>query len=209
MKHTKSVLLAIALFASIGSLMAQKEETVVGSRGLGFSGIWGGSKHQLTQFGNNGKTSYVAGGFFGFEFGKALLVGWGHYNLVDEFKWDNIENQQFDMKWNPVVLGYGFKNYKSIHPQIGVDFGRGKLQLGDVNDRIFVVQPTAGLEINVFRWFHIGLDGGYRFVNDSSLPSLSDQQLSGWFGQATLKFGYSWGRYHKKTSSNKTKTYED
>ena len=113
------------------------------------------------------------------------------------------------MKWNPMVLAYGFKNYKSIHPQIGVDLGGGKVHLGDVNDRIFVVQPTAGLEINVFRWFHIGLDGGYRFVNDSSLPSLSDQQLSGWFGQATLKFGYSWGRYHKKTSSNKTKTYED
>ena len=209
MKHTKSVLLAIALFASIGSLMAQKEETVVGNRGLGFSGIWGGSKHQLTQFGNNGKTSYVAGGFFGLEFGKALLVGFGHYNLIDEFKWDNVENQEFDMKWNPMVLAYGFKNYKSIHPQIGVDLGGGKVHLGDVNDRIFVVQPTAGLEINVFRWFHIGLDGGYRFVNDSSLPSLSDQQLSGWFGQATLKFGYSWGRYHKKTSSNKTKTYED
>ncbi len=63
MKHTKSVLLALAILGSINILSAQKEETVVGSRGLGFSGIWGGSKHQLTQFGNGGKTSYVAGGF--------------------------------------------------------------------------------------------------------------------------------------------------
>jgi len=209
MKHTKSVFFALALLTSMNSLFAQKEETLVGSRGLGFSGIWGGSKHQLTQFGNGGKTSYVAGGFFGFEFGKALLVGWGHYNLMDEFKWDNIENQQFDMRWNPMVLNYGFKNYKSIHPQVGVDFGRGRVELGDVKDRIFVVQPTAGVEINVFRWFHIGLDGGYRFVSDSSIPTLSDEALSGWFGQASLKFGFSWGRYHKKKSENKPSGYEE
>lgn len=209
MKHTKSFFLALALLISLNPLIAQKEETVVGSRGLGFSGIWGGSKHQLTQFGNGGKTSYVAGGFFGLEFGKALLVGWGHYNLMDEFKWDNIEDQEFDMKWNPMVLAYGFKNYKSIHPQIGVDFGRGRVELGDERDRIFVVQPTAGVEINVFRWFHLGLDGGYRFVNDSSIEGLSDQGLSGWFGQASLKFGFSWGRYHKKKNDSKPKHYED
>ena len=208
MKHTKSVFFALALLTSLNSLFAQKEETLVGSRGLGFSGIWGGSKHQLTQFGNGGKTSYVAGGFSGFEFGKALLVGWGHYNLVDEFKWDNIENQAFDMRWNPMVLNYGFKSYKSIHPQVGVDFGRGRVELGDEKDRIFVVQPTAGLEINVFRWFHIGLDGGYRFVKDSSIPTLSDEALSGWFGQASLKFGFSWGRYHKKKSESKPSGYE-
>lgn len=208
MKHTKSVFFALALLTCMNSLFAQKEETLVGSRGLGFSGIWGGSKHQLTQFGNGGKTSYVAGGFFGFEFGKALLVGWGHYNLVDEFKWDNIENQAFDMRWNPMVLNYGFKSYKSIHPQVGVDFGRGRVELGDEKDRIFVVQPTAGVEINVFRWFHIGLDGGYRFVNDSSIPTLSDEALSGWFGQASLKFGFSWGRYHKKKNESKPSGYE-
>lgn len=201
MKNARLFMLAVAMFCSIASLSAQKEETVMGSRGLGFSGIWGGSKHQLTQFGSGGKTSYVTGGFFGLEFGKSLLVGWGHYNLVDEFKWDNIENQPFDMRWNPLVLGYGFKTYKAIHPQIGVDLGRGRVELGDRRDRVFVVQPTAGLEINIFRWMHLGLDGGYRFVNDSSIEGLSNEQLSGWFGQASLKFGFSWGRYHKKKST--------
>jgi hypothetical protein len=208
MKNKSFILLLLALFAAMNSLFAQKEETLVGSRGLGFSGIWGGSKHQLANFNNNGKNSYMAGGFFGLEFGKALLVGWGHYNLIDEFKWDNIENQQFDMRWNPMLIQYGFRNYKPIHPQIGVELGRGRVELGDIRDRIFVVQPTAGLEINVFRWFHVGLDGGYRFVNDSSIAGLSDQELSGWFGQASLKFGFSWGRYYKKKRAPKT-GYED
>ena len=82
---------------------------------------------------------------------------------------------------------------------------RIKLEGGEY-DKIFVVQPAAGVEINIFRWFHLGLQGGYRFVTDSSIAGLSDKQLSGAFGQATLKFGWSWGRsnqYKKAPKSNK------
>jgi hypothetical protein len=85
-----------------------------------------------------------------------------------------------------------------------VDYGRGTARLGDVNDRVYVVQPSAGIEINVFRWFRLGLEGGYRFVSDSNIPELSNQQLSGAFGQASLRFGFSWGRFHKKDSGKKT-----
>lgn len=209
MKHTKSFLLAIALMVAAAPVFAQKEETVVGSRGLGLTGAWGGWKHQLATFGNQSKPSYMTGGYFGLEFGKALFVGLGHYNLVDEFRWDDIENQNFDMRWRPVVLNYGFRNYKAIHPQIGIELGRGRVELGEQKDRIFVVQPTAGVEINVFRWFHLGLDGGYRLVSDNSIAGLSNEDLSGWFGQANLKFGFSWGRYHKKKSEPKAGRYDD
>ncbi|MEZ4928035.1 MAG: hypothetical protein R3A50_17255 [Saprospiraceae bacterium] len=206
MKYTKSILLALALLSSL-QIFAQKEETVIGSRGLGFSGIWGGYKHQLTQFGD--KTSYVNGGWFGLEFGKSLLVGWGHYSLIDQFKWDEIQNQEFDMRWKQFVLQYGFKNFKAIHPQIGFEIGRGKVEFGDVTDRILVMQPSAGVEINVFRWFHLGLDGGYRMVRDVSVAGLSNEALSGWYGQATLKFGFSWGRYRSKKSPSRPSHYED
>jgi hypothetical protein len=210
MHHTKSVFLALALLTTLTQLSAQKEQTVTRGHGLGFSGIWGGWKHQLTPFGDNGDPSYVQGGFFGFEFGKALLLGWGQYNLQDEFKWDGIENQEFDFKWRPAVISYGFKNYKPIHPQVGVEFGGGKISLGGETDRIFVVQPSAGVEINVFRWLHLGIDGGYRFVNDSRFAALPNEALNGWFGQATLKVGFSWGRYHKKPKkTNSAPRYEE
>ena len=206
MKHTKSFFLALALLSTF-QLFAQKEETIIGERGLDFSGIWGGYRHQLTQF--DGKNSYINGGFFGFEFGKALLIGWGNYSLIDQFKWDGIQNQQFDMHWRPFLLQYGIKNYKSFHPQIGFEIGSGHVELGDLKDRILVVQPSAGLEINVFRWFHLGLDGGYRFVKDATIPGLNNEDLSGWYGQATLKFGYSWGRYKSKKTDSKPPHYED
>ncbi|MBK6997444.1 MAG: hypothetical protein IPH31_21995 [Lewinellaceae bacterium] len=77
------------------------------------------------------------------------------------------------------------------------------------DDRILVMQPSAGVEINVFRWFHLGIDGGYRFVSDATTPGLDNEYLSGWFGQATLKFGFSWGNYRHKKGAKQPKQYED
>ncbi|TNE60321.1 MAG: hypothetical protein EP344_07480 [Bacteroidetes bacterium] len=198
--RTKFCFLALSLFLFTFSAQAQREETVLGSRSLGFSGVWGGSKHQLTRFGNT--NNYVNGWHFGLEFGKALEIGMAGYNVHDVINWNNQPNQQFDMKWKGLHLGYGLQNYRAVHPLFNVDLGGGKVKYeGEGEDRIFVIQPSAGIEINIFRWFHLGLEGGYRFVTDSDI-SLSDRQLSGAFGQATLKFGFSWGRYRKSTSNN-------
>ena len=65
------------------------------------------------------------------------------------------------------------------------------------NQWLTLFGELAGVEINIFRWLHLGLEGGYRFVTSSDI-SLSDRQLSNAFGQATLKFGFSWGRYRKQ-----------
>ncbi len=193
--RTKLCFLLLGFFLLSFSAQAQREETVLGSRNLGFSGIWGGYKHQLTRFGST--NNYVNGWHFGLEFGKALTVGIGGYNLNDYINWDNQPNQPFDMKARVISLGYAFQSYRAVHPIIQVEAGHGKFKyLNENEDRVFLIQPSAGVEINVFRWFHIGLEGGYRFVSDSDL-SLSDRQLSGAFGQATLKFGFSWGRYRK------------
>jgi hypothetical protein len=199
--NTKSCLFLFALSLFSFSAFAQREETLLGDRSWGFSGVWGGYTHQYTQFGN--VDSYNRGGFFTFEFGKSLTLGWGRNGLQDRFVWKNTE-KNFDMNWNFFKTGYAFLPYKAVHPLINVDYGRGTARLGDVNDRVYVVQPSAGIEINVFRWFRLGLEGGYRFVSDSNIPELSNQQLSGAFGQASLRFGFSWGRFHKKDSGKKT-----
>ena len=206
MKHRKFFIFAIALFSSV-QMFAQKEETVIGDRGLGFSGIWGGYDHQITRFGNT--NSYVKGGFFGLEFGKSLFVGFSRYQLEEEIEWDQLATQPFELKYSGLKLGYGISSFKAIHPVFTLDLSPGKAKIelvdGVRRDNVFVVQPAAGLEINVLRWFHIGLTGGYRFVTDSTLPTLSDSDLSGAFGQATLKFGWSWGRsrHNQKSKSDK------
>lgn len=199
--RTKSSFFVFLFLLVASSAFSQREQTVLGRRNLGFSGIWFGGKHQLMRLGDN--NAYLHGGFFGLEFGKALLIGFGGYRTDDNFSHNTIQNQDFDMRWRVGSIGYGFGNYKAVHPMINIDAGAGRVRLGDLGrDRIVVIQPSAGIEINVFRWFHLGLEGGYRFVTDSDLPGLSDQALSGAFGQATLKFGFSWGRYRSRAEND-------
>jgi len=190
----KSILLVVALLAGVVTVAsAQREKTVF--RTFGLTGIWGGSKHQMAQFGDT--RSYMRGGHFGLEFGKALNVGFSSMSLKSDPNWDRIQDQDFGLNWRGGSVGYAFNAHKAIHPMVNVDFGPGKVRLNNDVDRIFAVQPSAGVEINIFRWLHLGVEGGYRFINDSNIEGLSDSQLSGAFGQATLRFGWSWGRSHK------------
>lgn len=196
--HNRLFLIAFTMLLSSTAIFAQREETVLGHRGWGFSGIWGGYHHQYTSYGNTDE--FNRGGFFSFEFGKSLTVGWGNYRVFDKFNWQGAENQEFDFRWNNFKLGYAFIPYKAIHPVMGFGFGRGKVNLAGAEDRVFVMQPSAGVEINVFRWFRLGLEGGYRFVNNVDIASVEHSQINGPYGQASLKFGFSWGRFHKRKS---------
>lgn len=189
------LLLTVPLFSA--SLSAQREETLLGERGWGLSGVWGGYKHQYAQFGVNNE-AFNRGGFFGFEFGKSLYLGWGRYELEDAFNWNATEGRRFDLRWNAGTLSYAFVPHKAVHPVLNVDFGRGRAKLQGVGeDRIFIVQPSAGIEVNVFRWLRLDLEGGYRFIKETDLEPLRDADLSGAFGQAALKFGFSWGKMRK------------
>lgn len=196
MKITKSVLFILFSFFCY-SVHAQREETLIGERGWGFSGIWGGYTHQLTNF--DATQGWNRGGFFGFEFGKSLNIGWSHYSLRDDILLRKNESRVFDItRYNGAKIGYAFIPYRAIHPMVNFEIGRGRTVLNGVRDEMLFIHPSAGLELNIFRWFRLGLEGGYRFVSNSDYPTLSNEQLSGVYGQVSLKFGFSWGRYHKR-----------
>lgn len=204
--RTKSCFLAFAILLAALPAISQREETVLGERGWGLSGIWGGYSHQYTSYDKT--DGFNRGGFFGFEFGKSLFVGWTHYSLRDDIVLDQNDNQRFDFRFNGGRIGYAFLPYKAVHPLLSIELGRGRAKLaGEGNDDMFIMQPSAGVEINVFRWFRIGLEGGYRFARNVDYVSLSDSDISGPFAQASLKFGFSWGRYHKRPDYRKN--YED
>lgn len=207
MKLTKLVIAAFLCLA-VSAVHAQREETVLGSRGLGLSGFWANWNHQITPF--NDKNNYVSGWQFNLEFGKSLVLGFGNYYLQDEFTWDQISDKEFDLRFSAFKVGYNILSHRAVHPNVNVDFGPGRLWLGADEDRVFVVQPSVGLEVNIFRWLRLGVDGGYRFLTDSSIAGLDDNKLSGAFGQASIKFGYSWGGGRSKKSQDRNKNrYED
>ena len=175
-------------------LFAQRDQTLFGKSGLGFSGVWGGWAYGMTAF--EDEMALTRGGFGGLEFGRQLMVGYGGFRTTDQVAFGADNTSQFDLKYKGLILGYGIRSDKVIHPTLKVLVGGGTADVENVgSDKVFVLQPSAGLEVNVFKIFRIGLDGGYRFVTNTDIPNLKPTDLSAFYGEVNLKFVLNWGKY--------------
>lgn len=186
MKNLMLTLVGCLLAAA--SLHAQNSETIF--EDLDLSGIWFAPGYNFSYFEDD--YTYVRGWNFGLEFNEDITLGWGWYNFRDEAAIEEV-NDRFDMKYNGLVLGIAPGAHRAVHPRITVLTGSGRVWLSDGDrDRVFVFQPSGGIELNVFRWFRVGLEGGFRLVAGNDLPGVDDGDLSAPFGQIDLRFGISW-----------------
>ena len=191
-------LLLIGMLFTLTTATAQKEETLFGKRGIKLTGAWVSPGLSLSSFDGGDNTLLFRAKSTVLEFNKSVLVGWGRYSLDGTTRIDGVEGN-VDMKYNGVVLGYTPKAEKVIHPTFMMMMGSGK-SYNNGSDNIFVVQPSAGFDINIFRWMKVGASAGYRWVNGVDTPNLSSNQLSAPYAELRLKFGYSWGRNKNKRS---------
>lgn len=80
-----------------------------------------------------------------------------------------------------------------VHPTFNISIANAKLSSeAREKDRVWTVVPAAGVELNVVRWFRLGMEAGYRFASDVETPGLNDADISGGFGTLRLRFGWSW-----------------
>lgn len=181
------------LFAIVVS-DAQRDETIFRDGSFKLTGIWGGATNGFVRVGND--FSLNNGGFFSFEINKRFLIGWSGYGSGTTLD----DGRHIDINGNDLLLGYGFDTHKSLHPFIYLKTGGGRLQVSEErSDNVFVFEPSAGFETNIFQWFRLGIDGGYRFVSNVDLPDLNDGDVSSPFVNIRFKFGWSWGnRYVNK-----------
>lgn len=184
-----SLLLACLMTSSI---YAQREETVFKYTGLTLTGIWGGPSVGFSKLGDD--YAYFSGGFGGLEFNNDIFIGWGGGKLKDEISLDKFPDQQLDMRYWGLMLGYAHKSNKAIHPLVNVLIGGGDVELDvEGEDRVFVLQPSAGVEFNIFRWWHLSLEGGYRMIANNNIKGLTNADLSAPFAEVKFRFGFSWG----------------
>lgn len=185
-----TVIFALFLFCS-PTLFGQQEKTVFGKSSLRLSGVWGGPAVGLGQLDN--ESLVFRGGWGGVEFGKRLFLGWGSFETDNDVYFDALDNDRFKMDYSGFMLGYTAKAHKTLHPTFMILAGTGNAQVGNGElDNIFVAQPTLGLELNVFRFFHLSLDGGYRMVTNVNIPEMTGKDLSGPYAEVKMKFGFSW-----------------
>ncbi|MEM9917030.1 MAG: outer membrane beta-barrel protein [Bacteroidota bacterium] len=173
------------------SASAQKEQTVFGKTGLRLTGAWGGPATNISKIGN--ENVYFRGGFGGLEFNRSVFLGWASYTLQDEII-QGLPVDRLQMRYRGPMIGYAVQPNKTVHPKFMMMVGPGHVEVNDegVRDKILVLKPSVGLGINIFRWLHMDLEGGYRFVSDTEQPSLSDDDLSNFYAGIKFKFGFSW-----------------
>ncbi len=199
MKKSIFLVLFIALLSS--NLFAQRDRTIFSDSQIRLTGVWGGWDVQMSQV--NGDYSSISKGFGGLVFNKSVFIGGGGGSTVNDlqFSFDNQEESRYGMDYAGGIIGYTYKSHLPLHINTKVLIGGGEIfertsgSFREINgENVFVVEPYLGAEVNVFRWFKLGIGGGYRFIDGSDFANVSDKDLSAPFGEVTFKFGFDWGK---------------
>jgi len=181
--------LLIFLSSGISLLHAQRQETVFGHNSLDMTGFWYSNTNNFSFFEED--SEYFSGGNIGFEFNKSLILGWAWQRLSGVGTLPGSGGESFDMKHDGLMIGYVPASHKVIHPYISVMGGSGRLDYKGDRERIFVVEPAVGLEINLFSWWHLGGEAGYRLVGDVDAVGVDGTDFSSPFLQLQFRFGFS------------------
>ncbi|RME99515.1 MAG: hypothetical protein D6772_07610 [Bacteroidetes bacterium] len=189
--RTIALLLIFACFTTM-SVSAQSEETLFSNSHLDLSGAWGSATYNFSSFGDD--WTLIRGGYGGIEFNRDIFIGYGRYETRERAIIDQ-GTKEFGMNYNGLLLGIAPNSIRAIHPRFTFLTGSGRVwtKEDDERERVFVFQPSAGVEFNVFQWFRVGFEAGYRFTGDSKRHELTSGDLSTPFAQIELRFGLSWG----------------
>jgi hypothetical protein len=144
---------------------------------------------------------------------RHFTLGLAAYGLSSSNKVEsnNPNQDQFLYSgYGGLLLGYNIFPKEIIHFNFPLLLGYGRFEVTDrdyfndfvrneefnLDDRIehsnaLVIEPGVEMEINVAKFFRIGLGTSYRMVHGStlSLTQITDDNLSNWSTQVSLKFG--------------------
>ena len=142
----------------------------------------------------NGQVGASVGGGGAVTLDEFFIGGYGQGTSYPDL---TIDNQSWNIRYGHGGLWFGYvgPNYKLLHfySSFKLGWGRARLQreiAGDINDRVFVLTPEIGAEVNLTEFFKLSFTGGYRWVNGiSQLPNLNNGDFSSPVGIITFRFG--------------------
>ena len=147
--------------------------------------------------GFKGEVIPAVGGGGGVFLDDFFVGGYGIGGLDFRDPTVDLENYRMKLSHGGFWLGYNHNRHKLLHV-----YGSAKLGWGDIDvkyigngarpsDNIFVVQPEAGIEVNLFRWFKLAGTVGYRAVTGvNEIETHSNSDFSGVTGALTFRFGW-------------------
>jgi len=184
----KMLLLSALLFLCFPALQAQRQETLFGNNRLESTGFWYSRTNNFSFYEED--SEYFSGWNFGFEFNKSFMVGWAWQRLSGLGRIEDTGNP-YDLRTNGLLLAYAPKSHKLLHPYLSIVGGSGKLDYLQRQDRVYMVQPALGFELNVVRWLRVGGEAGYRLLSGVDIADIDAVDISSPFAQLQFRFGYS------------------
>ncbi|MFM9950616.1 MAG: hypothetical protein ACKV1O_21945 [Saprospiraceae bacterium] len=194
----KRLLMMLALLGWLFSAAAQ-HETLFGSMRL--VGAFGGPMYET---GLNNDLGSSAGGGGGLVFRNFFLGGYGMGGGDFEGLLENGNIRKLEIGHGGLWMGFMVPSHKVVHLYGSARVGWGALNIEledngqqyDDLDKIFVLTPEVGVELNVFRWFRVTGTVSYRHVSGANESlGYKNEDLSGAMWGLGLRFGwFGWRR---------------
>ncbi len=193
----KAILSGIILTVSLALFSQEREyQTIFDKQELRISGM-GGPFMQFT--GVAGEFGHMMGG------GGAVIIndfflggyGLGLTNSIPDYVNQNTNNN-LSIGHGGFWLGYSLFSEKPIHLSVSSMIGWGEFGIMEngedypfIRDNIFVLSPTVEVELNLTRYFRIGVGASYNLYTmvDEYMHGYQSSDLSAPGGFLSLKFG--------------------
>lgn len=190
----RNLLASILLSSTLAG--AGQTETLLPSGGLG-GGWFGGPAIRLGPV--NGQSGVLVGGRGGWLLHPAFSIGGGGYGLANRVEADRPDSLRLDLGYGGFIMEGALRPHKAFHAAFSLLIGGGSVNMHegrhrgdadwDATESFFVLEPEAGLEINVLPFFRLCPGVGYRWIAGDTRYLDSDWDISGFTGNLTFKFG--------------------
>lgn len=194
-------ILALGMLLS-GSLFGQTETL------FGHARVVGGFGAPIIEWGLNNDLSTSVGGGGAIVIDEFFIGGYGIGSIDFEQLLDDGTVDRLELGHGGFWLGYAIGSFNVLHLHLGgrIGWGAVNVDLTDNNirysdlDRVFVMTPEAGLELNVTKWFRLSGGIGYRWVQgiDENNIALEQDALDGLVATLGVKFGWFGNRYNRR-----------
>ncbi len=148
----------------------------------------------------------LAGVHGGIIINDHFMIGLGGRGITTNISFDGVnptEKLYMYGGYGGLMIGGVFAPKEAIHVTVPILVGAGGAHITDRNylsshiesndfneeSAFFVIEPGLEVEINLTKFFRIGLGASYRMVSGSDFINIKDKELSGFSSGLSLKFG--------------------
>ena len=190
----KSIFISLAMFLLCSGIQAQESETLFNN-----ARVVGGFGGPLFEWGITNDIGHATGGGGGIIVDNVFIgaYGLGSIDFQDFFETGEIESVK--LAHGGLWLGGSWPTHKLVHLYGSAKVGWGALdiRIDDPNqyyediDKVFVLSPEIGVELNLTKWMRLSGTVGYRYLNGvNNGQAFTNDDFRGYTAGVTLRFGW-------------------